>query len=155
MCSLFDCASYTPLELFLYIKVWTIMCQNFQPLSKINLINKSLLQKFNNSQVLGWVVHPPPNDFENQTWYGPETFTSNTSGKLMDKNGAILFVTWLLCNLQTRIGKIQTFYIFGSTNGIDLKLTPVVGLDKRRWFVTSLWRHHDVTMKMTSLTVTS
>ena len=34
--------------------------------------------------------------------------------------------------LVCKIHKILTFNILGSSNGIDLKLGPVVGLDKRR-----------------------
>ena len=83
----------------------------------------------------------------------PTTGVSFISSKLIDKNGNIVFVTWLLCILQTRIGKLQTFYIFGSINAIDVKLIPVVVLDKKPWFMTSSswWHHYDVTIKITSL----
>ena len=60
---------------------------------------------------------------------------------MIDKNG-VIFLHHVTC-VPTRIAKIQTFNILAFSNGIDLKLTPVVRLDKRWWFVmsSSPWQH--------------
>ena len=50
----------------------------------------------------------------------------------------------ILCILQTRKVKITKLSNFGSTEGINLKLIPVTGLNSRRWLMISsiFWRHH-------------
>ena len=70
-------------------------------------------------------------DLENQTWYGPEIFTSNSPWKLTDKN-SVIFVSRDFFVFYRLEKTTQTFNNLGFSNGIDLKLRPVVGLDKRR-----------------------
>ena len=49
-----------------------------------------------------------------------------------DKNCVIFSATCFLCILQTRMSKITKLNNFGSTKVINLKLTPVTGVDNKR-----------------------